>query len=97
MQFHMTEVARIPFVVNGRVLRDQCNGHRTVQGTDRFVARKIWLLSNNVNLDTIMMRGLLIRRALGVGESNLERLVMWKLRSPGRCGSCSAGFHTGSW
>jgi hypothetical protein len=33
--------ARIPVVVNGRVQHDQCIGHRTVQVTDRFVARKI--------------------------------------------------------
>jgi len=35
--------ARIPIIVNGPVLRDQYNGHRTVQGTDCFVERKIWL------------------------------------------------------
>jgi len=54
-------------------------GHRPFRGRQNLT-----LLSNSMNLVMSMVRGHLIRRALGVGESNLERLVMWKLRSPGR-------------
>jgi hypothetical protein len=75
--------ARIAIVVIGLVLHDHCNDHRTLQGTPFRGTQNLTLLSN-VNLVMSMLRVHLIRRTLGVGESNLETLVMWKLRSPGR-------------